>query len=522
MKKDMKKTIVLALLALLGMAQAAAQDHEYVPFVREGVKWVYYIESTSNYINYYALELKGDTVLGGKTYKVMRKYSGSAIFHDDGVVPVCLREENKVVYGIVPDGKTDPDCPVGFAGDTTMQQAIKSGQEFVLYDFNEPVEFLKEKTLANNYDVIHDKFNVAGHSANRYFSYIGYCMIEGIGYDNIKNAYPLGITKGIFYDPTPTPTVYLSHVIENGKVIYRSERYKKRSTLESTMPIMQEGVKWVNERVVVSNGDTTRTRYTYEFKGSLQSGGNNFALCYRYEGEELDENATFVAYLQEYFAPNITGDRIRCNRLVETFENEPLNRTVAEGRNMIRQPQSTNLVDRNHLYLFSGDYSDVISIPNHFIISQKEDFLSRENFVEVQPLVIGEDCCRRFAYLGEDGQPLAYVIEGIGFDSRDMGDLLTPFTRKPDPDADYQEWCGLSHVIKDGQIIYKGMRYSEQSTNGDVDGDQIVNINDVTQLINHLLNSDDSLNDNLNFDVNGDRYVNISDVADLINILLTK
>jgi hypothetical protein len=74
--------------------------------------------------------------------------------------------------------------------------------------------------------------------------------------------------------------------------------------------------------------------------------------------------------------------------------------------------------------------------------------------------------CHRWAYVDEQGEPLAYVVEGIGFDSRDMGDLLTPFTRRPDPDADYQEWCGLSHVVKDGQIIYKGMRYRHGAFTG--------------------------------------------------------
>jgi hypothetical protein len=74
--------------------------------------------------------------------------------------------------------------------------------------------------------------------------------------------------------------------------------------------------------------------------------------------------------------------------------------------------------------------------------------------------------CRRWCYVGDDGEPLAYVVEGIGFDSRDMGDLLTPFTRQPDHDADYQEWCGLSHVVKDGKIIYKGMRYRHGAFTG--------------------------------------------------------
>ena len=74
--------------------------------------------------------------------------------------------------------------------------------------------------------------------------------------------------------------------------------------------------------------------------------------------------------------------------------------------------------------------------------------------------------CSRIAYLDEEGDTLALIVEGIGFDSRDMGDLLTPFTRQPDPTADYQEWCGLSHVVKDGKIIYKGMRYREGNLTG--------------------------------------------------------
>ena len=87
----MNKSLFLILLALLGMSQAVAQEYEYVPFVREGVKWAYYITNyryseeyltnpaRGDNINYYTLELKGDTVINGKTYKVMHKYSGDAI-----------------------------------------------------------------------------------------------------------------------------------------------------------------------------------------------------------------------------------------------------------------------------------------------------------------------------------------------------------------------------------------------------------------------------------------------------------
>ena len=40
----MKTRILIALLSMLGMIQAMAQEYEYVPFVREGVKWTYGIQ----------------------------------------------------------------------------------------------------------------------------------------------------------------------------------------------------------------------------------------------------------------------------------------------------------------------------------------------------------------------------------------------------------------------------------------------------------------------------------------------
>ena len=507
----MKKTILFALLAVLGMNLTAAQENEYVPFVREGVKWVYY---NSDGTSYHALELKGDTVLGGKTYKVMRKYSGSVIFQDDGVVPVCLREENKVVYGIVPGGKTYADCPIGLASDTVMQQAVASGQEFVLYDFNEPVEFMESRWYYyGTGKVIHNKVNVGGRLVNSYIAN-GFSMTEGIGYDGLAYCYTLSNMKPDDF----SPRYNLSHVIENGEIIYRSEQYKQRSTFESTMLITQEGVKWVNERVVVSHGDTTRCQYTYEFKGHNSM---DYSICYSYEGEELDENATFAAYVMDgsRYTSHPQGNSIQNYRVVSTIHNGPQERMIQEGRNMIKlltNPGSYPL----ELYGFGGDYSDVAGYgtQNYFIRLQKGDFLSRDNFVEVEPLIIGEDCCRRFAFLGEDGQPLAYVIEGIGFDSRDMGDLLTPFTSKPDPDADYQVWCGLSHVIKDGQIIYKGMCYHEPQLAGDVNGDGNINMDDLTDLINILLNNTSM---NASSDINGDDTIGMDDLTDLINILLT-
>ena len=84
----------------------------------------------------------------------------------------------------------------------------------------------------------------------------------------------------------------------------------------------------------------------------------------------------------------------------------------------------------------------------------------------IEPIEIDGHICNRYAYVKENGDTMCYVVEGIGFDSRNMGDLLTPFTRESDPDADYQEYWGLCHVVKDGQIIYKGMRYTPDNMTG--------------------------------------------------------
>ena len=77
----MRRALFLTLLALLGMAQAMAQDG-YTPFVREGVQWVCYFYWDTNYMGFqpgqtfFTLELKGDTVINGKAYKAMHKYGG--------------------------------------------------------------------------------------------------------------------------------------------------------------------------------------------------------------------------------------------------------------------------------------------------------------------------------------------------------------------------------------------------------------------------------------------------------------
>ena len=504
----MKKILVL-LLALLGMSQVVAQDYEYVPFVREGVKWA----CRSNYFNpqsRFFLELKGEAVVNGNTYKVMHKYSGEEIDRENDTVPVYLREEDKVVYGIVPDGKTYEDCLVGFDRDEGIQEKIAAGEEFVLYDFNDFEGFINQW---NNipYDipkVIPDMTTVGGRLAKRYISKWEwddeFCAIEGIGYDGLYyNWYTLGNRNYL---------CVLDSVIENGRTIYRSERFKgvrPGRMNEDLLPLTREGVQWVNERVVIDHGVMTSEYYTYEFSGTDFHG---YPVCYMYTGESLDiDQAEKVALFQH-------GSYEQGRFSYPMYNNVPYSKVIEQGRDMMQSlwPE----------YRFASTWADIemTSPVNHYIRDQKEVFLNRANFFEVEPLEIEGFVCRRYAHVDEHGDVVFYYVEGIGFDSRDMGDLLTPFTRQPDPDAEYQEYWGLSHVVHDGKIIYKGMRYNPAlfEIRGDVNGDGHLTIADVTALIDKLLESNLTASGNsYSCDVNGDSNVSIADVTALIDLLLT-
>ena len=433
--------------------------YEYVPFVREGVKWTYSIIDYRYEDDYYSnpargdnvvyrtLEIKGDTVINGKAYKKMHKYSGDAINEEHDTIPVYLREEDKMVYGIIPDEKLYDDCYIGSPYIDDLWYGNLGGKEFLLYDFQDPIGYWSgiDNEFLQGYLNLHvDTVVVGDHLAKRYvdenhYEDVAFKIIEGIG-AMCENSYPLAFFMLMGTGIHDTEYYNLEKVVENGEVIYPQNYVEDRY-----LPLIREGVKWVNEKVTVHNGDTTCQYYTYEFKGNHPVKDNNnrtYKALYRYDGTHHDfdvENDSPVAGLRE-------------NEAIVVYENnEPLNACISQERNMISFPGC--------LYEMNSDNEGIMWSKGYYIDYQSEPFLNDENFVKAEPIMVDGYRCSRLAYLNEQGDTLAYVVEGIGFDSYDMGDLLTPFTRKPDPDADYQEWCGLSHVVKDGEIIYKGMRY---------------------------------------------------------------
>ena len=230
---------------MLGISQLGAQEYEYVPLVREGVKWVYkyiyrdrFFEPTEYGEVWLTLEMKGDTVINGKTYKAVHKYFGDAINEENDTIPVYLREENKVVYGIVPDCEVYPDCRVGNGFDRGIRDQIKNGEEFVLYDFFDPVAFWSAYLSEDAKDefALSDTIQIGSHLAKRYVKeYDNYCFIEGIGFDAFSNGYLLypfmPLYVGLAGPIGPTSLGYdyylFSHVVENGEIIYKAMQYER-------------------------------------------------------------------------------------------------------------------------------------------------------------------------------------------------------------------------------------------------------------------------------------------------------
>ena len=527
----MKRILLILTLTFIGIGQMAAQESGYTPFVREGVQWVcYFVHYWDNdYMGFqpgqtfFTLEFKGDTVINGKEYKMMHKYSGIGVNPDDDTVLACLREEDRVVYAIVPEGMASNSFLVGYGElsnsvvGNSLYDIARSGQEIILYEFNETEAYYK-----NIYSLDSDYLNylgvgkveVGGQQVNRHtFSNNGldFYFIEGIGYDGFYPGYPLSYGEDIY-------PYYLSHVVKDGKIIYKGANYMDVAPKDGRMPMEREGMQWVFERVTIDHGVKKSEYYTYEIGGKDARG--------EISSENYERIYTGARYCRYYEGMKPDGDgEIVCSlkwgsQDERAIDNTVMDKVAGEGRNLMRRMFVT--ADNQEL-LYYFYHKDPESVLRQYINWQESPkILTSDNFKLVDPVEIDGYSCNRYAYFDENGQVQCYIIEGIGIDSRDMGDLLAPFTRKPDPEADYQEYCGLSHVIKDGRIIYKGMRYDPdrlQAMEYDVNGDMAVDISDVVALIDMLLKPENP--QITHADVNSSGSIEISDVTTLIDYILS-
>ena len=332
------------MLALLGMTQMAAQEYEYVPFVREGVKWVYSytnVDMIDEVMDrpadpnlaygtvYLTLELKGDTVINGKTYKAMHKYYGDAINTVNDTIPVYLREEDKVVYGIVPDAVAYPDCPIGnvFCYSAIWNKII-NGEEFVLYDFQDPQAYWRnlfpEMSDADFEEGFYDyvlrstSFMNIGSRITKCYNFESFRMIEGIGLDGDSSSwvwygYTLFPWTPIYVGAGGDTHFKIRYVTEGDEIIYKSVNFEGEKPTQNNyeyVPFVREGVKWVYTYENYDDSDLGWTAdpnlaygkvyLTLELKGDTVINGKTYKAMHKYYGDAINTvNDTIPVYLRE-------------------------------------------------------------------------------------------------------------------------------------------------------------------------------------------------------------------------------
>ncbi len=467
----MKKTLLITLFALLGLSQAAAQEYEYVPFVREGVKWVYFYNNYDDtypanphlaigtvYLN---LEFKGDTVIDGKTFKAMHKYYGDHINTENDTIPIYMREEDKIVYGIVPDGKTYRDCPIGNCVSEDDDKALYNGQEFVLYDFNDPITYWDNiasqsglTSLFPNCYQYSDTIAIGNHLAKRYVGELWseFRMIESIGMDGptsytLSFLMPMAIGGGVTFN--------LSHVIEDGEIIYKGWYYKDPEAAEY-VPFVRGGAKWVyycdnpfGDEVL--NMPSGIHYYSFEFDEDYKVINAKPYMpvvlkAYNGNGEPIAQDFT-PAYVREE------------NKVVyailpggEWYPQCP----VGIGEYVGYYGTSSFLATDEEFVLY--DFNDPIELYNDLfppILWDDDEYIPQIVYENTDTINISghQSKCHHYRTLNNEGD---MIIEGIGYDGY-TGFPLFYFEKLI---TGFQVGYYLSHVVENGQIIYQGIHYN--------------------------------------------------------------
>lgn len=205
---------------------------DYLPLVREGVKWVYsdtYTgamgdpESSSFEVNRcYSIELKGDTIIDGKTYKKafrtsevdLNKWLQSHAIATSEEYPIAyLRESRKIVWAVNNTNFPIEAIAEMYLGDD-FYGSYYSGQEYALYSFqeDEQMEIVGTVTICG---AARNVYNWDGNSDP---------IVESVGYDGMLGDLLTPFKRGMAgYGYSNNR---LHHVEDaDGNVIYKGSAY---------------------------------------------------------------------------------------------------------------------------------------------------------------------------------------------------------------------------------------------------------------------------------------------------------
>lgn len=420
----MKKNTFL-LLALLLMASASAT--EYLPLVREGVKWVEYYNNTINNTQFVkTYQFSGNIEIGGNIYSKLYSIPKVSNVAQDGVLVAYVREQDKKVYCI----------PV----DAVISGCVLSNEdidEYMIYNFN---DIISPYTIEEEFitPITTEQMPLGDRLVNMYNLGGTKRIAEGIG-----------CLENVFYDPWPIVLPDGSHTSlawfeENGEILFKGEDFEAAvDYLSDYVPLVREGVVWEyvgHYHFWPDQGYKTEQLYTLEINGTTEVDGELYHNVYRTEYNDgyLAQEPYLVAYVREE------------NKVVTAIDNE---------KHWWFIPQI--LYDFNKpMFLPDSETAEALGIEDYYELELIDYYMDR--YIPITVEVAG--ALRNGYHINyDDGVNNYYpdyeakIIEGIGVDCR-YGDLLVPYR---DYLTSINPMSSLSAVYEEGELVYKGNAYNQ-------------------------------------------------------------
>ena len=311
-------------------------------------------------------------------------------------------------------------------------------------------------------------------------------------------------------EPILPGTIYskVLWIVRDGDEIFRSESAEEWITTipeDEYMPLLREGVKWVYIETQYGynhNGvDFDYSRfYNIEMKGDTTIDGTTYKKCYRYSGVDWSNTGYIICSNTKPIALLREEGRVLYAYNYDNFYFR-VGQTMYDYPFWYTDDDSWYANDGKDVKLYEFNENEYFKFEGYmpFLNQNSEIFSYNANFYDVN-----------------DG----VFIEGIGFDSYNHGDLLTPFYESSYCTCIFRSETGLHHVEDgDGNIIYYGKAFNRVLW-GDVDCNRIVDIEDLNAVINIILKLKTQADYPCSADITNDNAIDVEDVNALINIIL--
>ena len=390
--------------------------YEYVPLVREGAEWGYFIGDTAEEVDFYRLRLSGEEEINGNIYKKCWYYTDCEFSESTAVLYGYLREEDKRVYVLYQN----------------------AGSEHLLYDFNlqEGDEYGQHPWFSGAVTLPIESVDYVQTTEGlrkRYFVGSNVCYIEGIGIvgthlgDMLRpNGYPYEENATFNYEKNAEGNIVFKAICSS---IGASDPCLNNGATYEYTPLVEDGKVWHYTEswgwlAVIDNARVA-------MRGQDVINGKVYTKCWLYYDhcEFSEDDAMLLCYMREedkrvYMIPAVDSEH--CPSFFLGYESYASD---------IADAQEYLLYDFN---LSAGDsYCEVPDYNNEWLYHTIESV----DFIEI-------DGKLRKKYVLSNSHN---VIEGVGIVGSSTG-----YVCSPNPVLPTYEYTTprLSHITLDNETIF--------------------------------------------------------------------